>query len=70
MLGIDKTTLYKLTKRIDEQGQFNIFDVNTKTIVTIKKSKYDLLQLVDQELQPKAKVIIGDILESSIIREF
>ena len=70
MLGIDKTTLYKLTKRIDEQGQFNIFDVNTKTIVTIKKSKYDLLQLVDQELQPKAKVVINDIMESSIVREF
>jgi len=70
MLGLDKTTLYKLYKKIEETSKFNIYDINTKTIVTIQKSKLDLLQLVEETLQPKAKVVISDLMESAIIREF
>jgi Phage integrase family. len=70
MIGVDKTTLYKLVKKIEETGKFNIFDVSTKTIVTVQKSKLELLQAVDEALQPKAKIIIADIMESSIVRNF
>jgi Phage integrase family. len=70
MIGIDKTTLYKLYKRIEETSKFNIYDVNTKTIVTVQRSKLDLLNMVDEALQPKAKVVISDLMESSIVRNF
>jgi len=69
-IGIDKTTLYKLVKRIEEQGRFNIFNIDTKTIVTITMSKADLIEMVEKALQPRAKVVISDIMESSIVREF
>jgi DNA-binding MarR family transcriptional regulator len=69
-LGIDKTTLYKLVRRIEEQGRFNIFNIDTKTIVTITMSKADLIEMVEKALQPRAKVVISDIMESSIVREF
>jgi integrase len=69
-LGVDKTTLYKLVKRVEEQGRFNIFNVDTKTIVTITMSKADLVEMVEKALQPRAKVVISDIMESSIVREF
>jgi len=70
MLGVDKTTLYKLVKRIEEAGKFNIFDIQSKAIVSVQKSKADLLNMVDELLQPKAKVIISDLMESSIVRIF
>jgi DNA-binding MarR family transcriptional regulator len=70
MIGVDQTTLYKLKQRVQERGMFNIYDPNTRSMVTIQKSYYDLLQLVDEKLQPKAKAMIVDLLESAIIREF
>jgi len=70
LIGVDKTTLYKLVKRIEEQGRFNIFNIDTKTIVTIAMSKADLIEMVEKALQPRAKVVISDIMESSVVREF
>jgi hypothetical protein len=57
-------------RRIEEQGRFNIFNIDTKTIVTVTMSKADLIEMVEKALQPRAKVIISDIMESSIVREF
>jgi DNA-binding MarR family transcriptional regulator len=70
MVGLDQTTLYKLKQKIEQKGMFNIYDPNTRSMVTIQKSYYDLLQLVEEKLQPKAKAMITDLLESAIIREF
>jgi len=70
MIGVDQTTLYKLKQRIQDRGMFNIYDPSTRSMVTIQKSYYDLLQLVEEKLQPKAKAMITDLLESAIIREF
>jgi len=70
MVGLDQTTLYKLKQKIEQKGMFNIYDTSTRSMVTIQKSYYELLQMVDEKLQPKAKTMITDLLESAIIREF
>jgi hypothetical protein len=70
MLGLDQSTLYKLKQKIEQKGMFSIYDPSTKSVVTIQKGYYDLLQLVDEKLQPKSRLYISDLLESAIIREF
>jgi DNA-binding MarR family transcriptional regulator len=70
MIGVDQSTLYKLRQKIEQRGMFSIYDPTTKSVVTIQKSYYDLLQMVDEKLQPKSRLYISDLLESAIIREF
>jgi len=70
MLGLDQSTLYKLKQKIQERGIFSIYDPTTKSVVTIQRNYYDLLQLVEEKLQPKSRLYISDLLESAIIREF
>ncbi|MEM2863523.1 MAG: hypothetical protein QXW20_08450 [Ignisphaera sp.] len=69
-IGLDKTSLYKLIKRIDSNEKVSIYDRSTNTIVQINVTPVELINKVEELIQPRAKVVISDIFESAIIREF
>ena len=69
-LGVDKTALYKLVKKIEKEGKVSYYDPETNQVKTEYVSSQDLLALIEEELQPKAKMKITDIFQSSIVRKF
>jgi hypothetical protein len=64
----DKTALYKLVKRIKEQGRFTLWD--GKNFVTISKGVEELVQMVEGELQARARERIQDLMSSAIVQKF
>lgn len=69
-IGLDKTSLYKLVKKIKDNGKVSIYDRNTNTIIQTSVNPIDLINKIEELIQPRAKVVISDIFESSIIRNF
>ena len=60
-LGVDKTALYKLVKKIDKEGKVSYYDPETNSVKTEYVNPQDLINLIEEELQPKAKMKITDI---------
>lgn len=70
-LGVDKTSLYKLAKRIENENKASYTDPQTKKVITINITKEQLISMVEEQLlNVKAKEQIADPMESSVIKEF
>lgn len=70
MISVDKTSLYKLLKRVENEQKCTIYDRSTNSISIIKTTINELIQRVEDRLQARAKARILDPLESSIIRKY
>jgi integrase len=64
----DKTALYKMIKKIREQGKFTLWD--GKNFVTISKGVEELIGLVEGELKARARERIEDLMSSAIVQKF
>jgi hypothetical protein len=70
-LGVDKTSLYKLIKRIENEKRVSITDPQSKRVITVEVTPDQLINIVESEiLQITAKQRITDPFMSSIIKEF
>jgi integrase len=70
-LGVDKTSLYKLVKRIEDEHRVAITDPSTKKVTVIDVTPDQLISIVENEiLQVQAKQRVADPFASSIIRKF
>lgn len=70
-LGVDKTSLYKLVKRIETENKASIYDTNEKVVKTLSVRPEELKNYVEENIlhvSTKAKIL--DPFESSIIRKF
>jgi DNA-binding MarR family transcriptional regulator len=70
-LGVDKTSLYKLLKRIEEEHRVAITNPSTRKVEVIEVTPDQLINIVENEiLQIQAKQRVADPFVSSIIRKF
>jgi hypothetical protein len=70
-LGVDKTSLYKLVKRIESEHRVAITNPQTKKVEVVEVTPDQLINIVESEiLQITAKQRITDPFMSSIIKEF
>jgi hypothetical protein len=70
-LGVDKTSLYKLVKRIESEHRVAITNPQTKKVEVVEVTPDQLINIVEAEiLQVTAKQKITDPFMSSIIKEF
>lgn len=70
-LGVDKTSLYKLVKRIENENRVSITDSSTKKVVTLSVTPQELLDLVENKiLSVSSKLKVKDPMQSSIIKDF
>jgi integrase len=70
-LGVDKTSLYKLIKRIEDDHRVAITNPQSKKVEVIEVTPDQLINIVENEiLQVQAKQRVADPFVSSIIRKF
>jgi hypothetical protein len=70
-LGVDKTSLYKLVKRIETEHRVAITNPQSKKVEVVEVTPEQLINIVEAEiLQVAAKQKITDPFMSSIIKEF
>lgn len=69
-IGVDKTSLYKMINRIENEFKVSIFNESEKATKVIMIKPNELIDIIENELAPKAKLIIEDPLESNIVRKF
>jgi integrase len=70
-IGVDKTSLYKLVKRIEEERRVAITNPQTKKVEVIEVTPDQLISIVESEiLQIQAKQRVADPFASSLIRKF
>jgi DNA-binding MarR family transcriptional regulator len=70
-LGVDKTSLYKLVKRIEDEHRVAITNPQSKKVEVIEVTPEQLINLVETEiLQVQAKQRIADPFASSIVKRF
>jgi hypothetical protein len=70
-LGVDKTSLYKLVKRIETEHRVAITNPQTKKVEVVEVTPEQLINIVEAEiLQVAARQRITDPFMSSIIKEF
>jgi len=71
MLGVDKTSLYKLVKRVESEHRVAITNPQTKKVEVVEVTPEQLINIVESEvLQISARQKIADPFLSSIIKEF
>jgi len=71
MIGVDKTSLYKLVRRIEEEHRVAITDPSTKKVTVVDVTPDQLINIVENEiLQVTAKQRVADPFMSSIIKKF
>jgi len=68
-IGLTKETLYNMMKKL-EQGKVSIYNRETNRVEVIQVSKDQLISIVEEMLNVKARAEIDDPLKSAIIREF
>lgn len=68
-IGIDKTTLYKVYKKV-HQGVVAIYDREENRVKQVQVNVNDLINMVEEILQPSAKQKIKDVFQSDIIKRF
>jgi integrase len=70
-LGVDKTSLYKLVKRIEDEHRVAITNPSTRKVEVVEVTPDQLINIVENEiLQIQAKQRVADPFVSSIIRKF
>jgi len=70
-LGVDKTSLYKMIKRIEEEHRVAITNPSTRKVEVVEVTPDQLINIVENEiLQVQAKQRVADPFASSIIRKF
>jgi len=69
-VGVDKTAMYKLVNRIENEGKVTIFSEAEKATKVLMVKPSELIDLIEAELQPRAKIHIEDPLQSNIVRRF
>jgi len=69
-LNVDKTSVYKLLKRIENEGRLAIYDEETKRVEVITTSPQDLINRVEELMNISSRQRVVDPLQSSLIKEF
>ncbi|MEM4977209.1 MAG: hypothetical protein QXT64_07795, partial [Desulfurococcaceae archaeon] len=70
-LGLDKTSVYNLIKKIKEKGIVSITNPSTKKVESVSVNPQELIDIVENEvLGISSKTRIKDPLQSSIIKDF
>jgi len=69
-LGIDKTSMYKLVRKINEEGRVSYYDLETKQVKVEYVTPQQLLDIAESKLEAKAKEKITDPFQSTIVKEF
>jgi biotin operon repressor len=64
----DKTAIYKMVKRIENEGRFTIW--RDGRFETIKAKKEELISMVEGEIQARARERIEDLMSSAIVQKF
>jgi len=70
LIGVDKTAMYRIVKRVKEEGRASYYDKESNTVKTIALSLQDCIAMVEEMLQAKAKATIVDVTQSKIIQDF
>lgn len=70
LLFLDKTGLYKIVKRIKEQGIASYYDQGENKVKTVNVSVEDCISLVEKELEARATAKAVDPMSSKIMQEF
>jgi len=70
IIGVDKSTIYKLIKKFDNNEPINIFNPETRKVESIVLTIEDVKATVDEWLRPKAQKWIRDVTEASCVIEF
>lgn len=69
-LGLDKTSLYKVVRRIKEEGKVSIYDTNENRVKTVSMKPEELLDVVEEIMGVTTKQKIMDPFQSNIVRKF
>jgi len=70
LLFLDKTGLYKIVKRIKEQGIASYYSQDENAVKTVNISIEDCVSLIEKELEAKATARATDPMASKIMQEF
>ena len=68
--NVDKTALYKLVRKIEENNEVSYFDPQENTVKTVKVTPEQLIQLAEGEIETVSKQKITDPFQSNIIKKF
>jgi integrase len=69
-LNVDKTSVYKMIKRIENENRLAIYNEELKRVDVITVTPYDLISRVEELLNISSRQRVIDPLQSSIIKEF
>jgi len=70
MLGLDKSTVYKLVKKFERGENITIFNKEKKTLEGVSLTLDDVKKTVEEWLKPRARKWLKDVTEASCIIEF
>jgi len=70
LLGVDKTALYRLVKRVKEEGRASFYDKENNVVKQITITLQDCYAIVEEMLEAKAKATITDVTQSKTIQDF
>lgn len=68
-IGVDKTSLYKTLKKV-ESGKVSYYDEKEGRVKVEMKTKDELIAIVEEMLETRAKAKVTDPMVSAIIRKF
>ena len=68
-IGVDKTSLYKVMKRID-QGKVTYYDQKEGKVIVKMTNKEELISIIEERLTGSTKQRITDPFKSVIVKEF
>ncbi|RLF07199.1 MAG: hypothetical protein DRJ60_03245 [Thermoprotei archaeon] len=70
LLFVDKTALYRIRKKIEEQGLVSIYNKETNKVEQVQLTLQDCIAITEGLLEAKAKTTITDVTQSKIIQDF
>jgi len=70
LLNVDKTALYRIAKRVREEGRASYYDENEKTVKQVQLTVQDCFSIIEEMLEAKAKITIADVTQSKAIQDF
>jgi hypothetical protein len=69
-IGVDKTSLYKLIKRIEEENRVSIYNEETKRVEVLSVRPEELIAKAEELIGVSTKAHITDPFQSSIVKKF